>query len=139
MFLDAAVARRIVELSCPVHLVTTRPAVGVALAEGRVVTVLVVADDHDDDRSPTGGVGPYPPRVRLPGSDRAVLCDLGVEQVALFGGWVVTTGVFDADGPNAVRWQDASVPVLDVSSLYARAEAAIWSARAVLQQPEESR
>jgi hypothetical protein len=132
VFLDASVALRVVELSCPIHLVTVCvPPVGVALAEGRVVTVLVLshsagprlpASDADDEG--------------FPGSDRAVMCEPGPEQVAVWGGRVVTTGVFDVAGPGSVIWRNEAVPELDVSALYARAEAAIWAARATPKEQE---
>jgi hypothetical protein len=100
------------------------PAAGIALAEGEVVTVLRVGDGGapatvDEDGWPT------------PGADRAVLCDLGGERVALTGGTVVATGSFEEDaGLGGVVWRGRRAPELDVRALYARAEAATWAARA---------
>lgn len=152
VFLDASVALRVVELSRPIHVVTPDasgeaarlardagprpPPVGVALAEGRIVTVLVLCDADEPGAPRDDAPDDVSAQDRLPGSDRAVMCELGAEQVAVWGGRVVTTGAFDVAGPGAVRWQGRAVPVLDVSSLYARAEAAIWAARAMRREQE---
>ena len=128
------------------------PAVGLALARGVVVTVLDVggaallaetATGEDDEPAPDSAAPSTPLRSAfgdryragedwpMPGSDRAVLCDVGGEAVAISGGSVIATGAFDAalrgDG---VLWRGRRVPRLDVRALYARAEAAIWAARA---------
>ena len=65
-----------------------------------------------------------------------MLCVLGSVRVALTGGIVVATGVFDPlDGGGGVLWRGEPVPTLDVRALYARAETAIWAERAVSSRP----
>jgi hypothetical protein len=136
-FIPAGVARRLAALTAltPVPGVPP-PAVGIALAEGAVVTVLSLgggpassAPGHEpDDEWP------------VPGSDRAVLCDLGGLGVAITGGTVLATGVFDAvPDEDGVLWRGEPVPVLDVRALYAQAEAAIWAERAVSGPPQRRR
>src|SRR5262249_24022286 len=86
LFVPADVATRLSALSTVTHIAGVRdPALGIALAEGRVVTVLALADEAAKAEEPRGREG----RARfaidrpVPGSDRAVLCDLDGEIVAL--------------------------------------------------------
>lgn len=81
VFLDSSVVVHVVELTCPIQIVSTRPPhTGVALSDGRVLTVLVLSNPD------------APPRpASFPGADRAVLCDLSGERVALKGGEVVAS------------------------------------------------
>jgi len=113
------------------------PVTGIALARGAVVTVIDIgAISADRPAPPRDSEAPARrPGYRsgddwpLPGSERAVLCNLGSELVALSGGRVVATGTFDAT-EGGVMWQGELVPTLDVRALYAHAEQAIWTARA---------
>ena len=120
------------------------PVAGIALARGAVATVLDIGSAREEEApspphatSATSATSAAHPRRSyragddwpLPGSDSAVLCNLGGELVALAGGRVVATGTFDA-AEGGVLWRDALVPTLDVRALYARAEQAIWTARA---------
>jgi hypothetical protein len=113
------------------------PVSGIALTRGAVATVLDISSipggppppDRDSEapaRRPRYRSGDDWP---LPGSERAVLCNLAGELVALSGGRVVATGTFDAT-EGGVMWQGSVVPTLDVRALYAHAEQAIWTARA---------
>jgi hypothetical protein len=116
------------------------PAVGIALARGQVITVLDLADAHalrerDSARPHDRPEEDWP----MPGANRALLCTIGGELVAVTGGAVIATGTFDAlpvgDG---VMWRGKAAPRLDVRTLYVRAEAAIWAARAGARAPAES-
>jgi hypothetical protein len=129
-FISADVASRLVTLGAVTRVPGARPPVaGIALAEGAVVTVLEIG------RATPPSYRPGDDWV-VPGSDRAVLCDLGGHGVAITGGTVLTTGVFDADPEgDGVIWRGEAVPVLDVRALYAQAEAALWAERAVTSQP----
>jgi len=135
LFIPADVATRVASLTAltPVEGVRA-PAIGIALAGGEVVTVLrlgaAAAPAAFPGRAPSRHPRAYRPGDDwpIPGSDRAVLCHVGGDAVALTGGAVVATGVFDADD-GGVLWRGARVPTLDVRALYARAEAAIWAAR----------
>ena len=86
------------------------------------------AGEHAGVRRPYRAGEDWP----LPGSDRAVLCDVGGLSVAVTGGSILATGLFEAspDG-DGILWRGEHVPLLDVRDLYAHAEAAIWAARAV--------
>ncbi len=104
---------------------------GLALADGAVVTVLRLG------RAPVVVDGSREPMD--PGADRAVLCALGTFDVALVGGVVVATGLFETasdGGPDGqgVLLHGEVVPPLDVRALYAEAHAAIPAARAASRQ-----
>jgi hypothetical protein len=134
-FIPASVAARLTALTCLIDVPGARPpARGLALADGEVVTVLEVGKPPD-----AGVIAPrYLPDQEwpVPGSDRAVLCLIGGVRVALIGGLVVATGVFDAQSDGGgVLWRGEPVPTLDVRALYARAETAIWADRAVSSRP----
>jgi hypothetical protein len=137
-FIPAEVASRLASLSALTEVPGTRPpAKGIALADGEVVTVLELG------RPPPEGVSrpAYRPDDdwSVPGSDRAVLCELGGQEVAIIGGVVLATGMFDASlAEDGVFWRGELVPTLDVRALYARAETAIWAERAVSSRPSES-
>jgi hypothetical protein len=132
-FIPASVAARLTALTCAIDVPGARPpARGLALADGEVITVLELG------KRATAAPPPYLPGADwpVPGSDRAVLCVLGSVRVALTGGTVVATGVFDPiDGGGGVLWRGEPVPTLDVRALYARAETAIWAERAVSSRP----
>jgi len=136
LFIPVEVATRLASLTALTRVEGVRaPAVGIALAGGEVVTVLRLGAGAPPPEPPERAASRGQPRVYragddwpIPGSDRAVLCDVGGDAVALTGGSVVATGVFDAD-EGGVLWRGARVPTLDVRALYARAEAAIWAAR----------
>jgi hypothetical protein len=101
-----------------------RPAIGIALADGEVVTVFEIG-------SSAAASPMYRPGEdwSVPGCDRAVLCNVGGQRLALTGGTIVATGVFEGAG-EAVLWRGAEVPTLDVRALYRAAESAIWEDRA---------
>jgi hypothetical protein len=130
LFVPAEVVVRVTTLSARTPVLGARaPAVGIAMAEGEVVTVLEVGDGarRGSERPPSGEDWP------LPGSDNAILCDLGGERVALTGGTVLATGLFEAAGTHGdagVSFRGRTAAALDVRAVYARAEAAIWAARA---------
>lgn len=134
-FIPASVASRLTALTCAIDVPGARPpARGLALADGEVVTVLELGKRA----TPPPITPPYLPGADwpVPGSDRAVLCVLGSVRVALTGGTVVATGVFDPlDSGAGVLWRGEPVPTLDVRALYARAETAIWAERAVSSRP----
>ena len=126
-FVPASEAARLAALSTIVAVPGLRlPALGIALADGAVVTVLCL------------GAGAAPtPRYEpdeawpVPGAGRAVVCRLDGLEVALTGGTVLATGVFDAaPGGGGVLWRGEVAPVLDVRALYAQAETAVWADRA---------
>ncbi len=134
-FIPASIASRLTALTCAIDVPGARPpARGLALADGEVITVLELGKL----RPAVTAAPPYLPGAEwpVPGSDRAVLCVLGSVRVALTGGTVVATGVFDPlDGGGGVLWRGEAVPTLDVRALYARAETAIWAERAVSSRP----
>jgi len=121
VFLDSSIVLHVVELTCPIQIVSARPPhTGVALSDGRVLTVLMLVNPDA-----------VPRRVSFPGADRAVLCELSGERVALKGGEVIATGLFPPNRDDTgILWEDESVPELDLRALHAQAEAAIWAARA---------
>ncbi|MCC6555300.1 MAG: hypothetical protein IT372_20255 [Polyangiaceae bacterium] len=129
-FIPHEVARRVAALAAKTPVIGLEaPGWGVALADGEVVTVL----------SLTRGAASRPaPRLRwqpggdwpVPGAHHAILCDVGGTTVALTGGEIVATGIFEAAEGGGVMWRDAPAPPLDVAALHAQAEAAIWAARA---------
>ena len=132
-FIPASVASRLTALTCGIDVPGARPpARGLALADGEVVTVLELGKR-------AAAVAPsYRPGAEwpVPGSDRAVLCVLGSVRVALTGGTVVATGVFEPlEGGGGITWHGEPVLTLDVRALYVRAETAIWAERAVTSRP----
>lgn len=135
VFIPASVASRLTALTCVIDVPGAKaPVRGLALADGEVITVLELGKRP----VPSAAAPPYLPGADwpVPGSDRAVLCVLGSVRVALTGGTVVATGVFDPiEGGGGVLWRDEPVPTLDVRALYARAETAIWADRAVSSRP----
>jgi hypothetical protein len=137
VFIPASVASRLTALTCMIDVPGARPpARGLALADGEVITVLELGKRANT--RPSAPSLPYLPGAEwpVPGSDRAVLCVLGSVRVALTGGTVVATGVFDPlEGGGGVLWRGEAVPTLDVRALYARAETAIWAERAVSSRP----
>lgn len=124
-FVPVDVASRLAALSAIVPVPGARPPVlGIALADGAVVTVLRVGVAAAPGYEPDDA---WP----MPGAGRAVICRLGGLEVALTGGTVLATGLFDAaPGGDGVLWRGELVPVLDVRALYAQAEAAMWADRA---------
>lgn len=125
-FVPADVAARVVEIGAITPVPGAHPPVrGVALVGVEVVTVLALGDHVDEPRTSYEPAADWP----LPGADRAVLCHVGPQRVALVGATIVATGLFDVVG-DAVAWRNALVPTLDVRALYAQAEAAIWAGRA---------
>lgn len=157
-FVPADVARRLTTLSSLTPVPGARaPVMGIALADGAVVTVLRIPHDGEQRRdgeprrcspNPSGRDGAPPSRdsprpsregVRyepgedwiVPGADRALLCNVGGFDVALTGATVLATGIFDtAPDGQGVLWRSEVVPVIDVRALYAQAEAATWARRA---------
>jgi len=131
-FVPATVATRLAALGSLVPVPGAEPPVlGVALAEGAVVTVLRIGD-RDADRAAYRPDDAWP----VPGADRAVLCRVGGIDVALTGGTVLATGLFDAapEG-DGILWRGQMVPTLDVRALYGQAEAATWAGRAQSARP----
>jgi hypothetical protein len=144
-FVPANVVERIALLSAVTPVPGVRPpAVGIALADGEVVTVLELSFEVSLD--PTGVAAVSEPRAApppakgpayrpgsdwpVPGADRALICEVGGQRVAITGGTLVATGVFDADpGSDGIVWRGEIVPALDVRALWGLAEAAIWAAR----------
>lgn len=135
-FVPAETALRLAALTSLTEVPGAKPpVVGIALADGAIVTVL----DLGRALPPRASLLPPPPSSTrpsiddwpVPGANRAVLCTLGGLLVALTGGTVITTGLFQADpGDEGIFWRGELVPVLDVRALYAQAEAAIWADRA---------
>lgn len=129
-FVPSEVARRVAALSARTPVMGLEaPGWGIALADGIVVTVLSLAGEPDPCPAPRPRWEPdadWP----VPGAHHAILCDLNGTVVALTGGEIVATGLFEADEDGGVIWRDELAPALDVRALYAQAEAAIWAARA---------
>jgi hypothetical protein len=125
-FLPAEIAIRVAALGAIRRVPGLRlPALGIALADGEVVTVFEIG-------SSAAAPATYRPGEdwSVPGCDRAVLCDVGGQRLALTGGAIVATGVFEAGESGAVLWRGAEVPTIDVRALYRAAESAIWEDRA---------
>lgn len=121
-FIPAEVALRLSTLSALTEVPGTKPpAIGIALADGALVTVLGVGDAGP----PSNRQGDWP----LPGAKQAVICRLGGVEIAVVGGTVIATGLFEG-APNGVRYRGELATTLDVRALYAEAEAALWSTRA---------
>jgi hypothetical protein len=139
VFIPASVASRLTALTCVIDVPGAKPpARGLALADGEVITVLEIGKRSVAIANASEALPTYRPGADwpVPGSDRAVLCVVGSVRVALTGGTVVATGVFDPlDGGGGVLWRGEPVPTLDVRALYARAETAIWADRAVSSRP----
>jgi len=134
-FIPVDVALRLTPLSSLTEVPGTRPpAKGIALADVAVVTVLEIGKPSQaGSRRP-----PYQPGEDwpVPGADHAVLCAIGGQHVALTGGTVLATGLFDAhDTEDGVLWRGELVRTLDVRALHAQAETAIWTERAVSSRP----
>lgn len=131
-FVSADVARKVAPLAALTAVPGTRPPVaGMALVDGAVVTVLQLGNGVQRRSSYEPGAD-WP----LPGADRAVLCQVGGFDVAIAGGVVLATGVFDAaPGGEGVLWRGEVVPAIDVRAIYAQAEAAMWAERAVTTGP----
>lgn len=131
-FIPAAVASRVAALRSLVTVPGAPPQVlGVALADGAVVTVLRIGERRVDEPRYQAD-DPWP----VPGARRAVICHVGAVDVALSGGVVVATGVFDAAPVGeGILWRGQMVPELDVRALYAQAEAATWAGRAASVRP----
>jgi chemotaxis signal transduction protein len=113
-FISADVARRLTALLSVTPVPGSAPSVaGLALADGAVVTVLRIG-------RPAGTT-----KIQ-PGADRAVLCELRNYEVAVTGGVVLATGMFDAEPEGTgVVWRGEVVPLIDVGALYAEAHAAV--------------
>lgn len=129
VFLPVDVVREVTSLTHETRVPGALPPVtGVALAKGEVVTVLRLgaAEGAPAARWRPGEDWP------VPGGDRALLCEVRGERLAVTGGRVVATGLFDVvdeDDPRpAVRYRDRVVRELNVGALYAQVEAAIWAA-----------
>jgi hypothetical protein len=131
-FIPESVAVRLAALGSLVPVPGAAPPVlGIALADGAVVTVLRLGDadpetvsHHPEDEWP------------VPGARRAIVCKAFGIDVALTGGVVVATGLFDAaPGGDGIVWRGQMVPALDVCALYAQAEALTWTERAVTGRP----
>lgn len=131
-FVPAAVATRVAALGALVPVPGAPPPVlGIALAEGAVVTVLRLGERDAAPASMELDEG-WP----TPGARRAVICRVGAVDLALTGGVVVHAGVFDAAPEGeGILWRGQMVPVLDVGILYQQAESAIWAARAQSGRP----
>jgi hypothetical protein len=129
-FVPASTAVRLSALGSLVPLPAAPPPVaGIALAEGVVVTVLRLGELRAGAPPPEPG-DEWP----IPGAGRAVICKVGALEVALTGGTVVATGLFEA-APGGIVWRGQMVPTLDVRALYAQAEAATWAGRAASARP----
>jgi hypothetical protein len=136
-FVPAEVAKKVTALSSLTPVPGAGPSVlGLALAEGTVVTVLdVSALARAPAEGHASGSEEHPERPRgahdwiVPGADRALLCQLGSFDVALTGGLVVATGLFDAAADHGVVWHGEVVPLVDVRALYLHAEAATFALR----------
>ena len=95
------------------------PAMGLTLADDRVVTVLRAGNAVSDD---------------------LVLCDIDGVVVAIAGVRVLATGTFRvAEGDDRdVLWNDRVARHLDVRALYFEAEQAVWSARSHRQDARQT-
>lgn len=131
-FVPAAVATRVAALGAVVAVPGVPPPVlGIALAEGAVVTVLRLGERDAAPVSAELDEG-WP----VPGARRAVICRVGAVDLALTGGAVVHAGVFDAAPEGeGILWRGQMVPVLDVGAMYQQAESALWAGRAQSGRP----
>ena len=113
VFVPAAVASQVVQLGAITSVPgLPAPALGVALAEGRVVVVISIGVPGERSTGP------------------AIVCDVDGEAVAFVGGAMLAVGAFEADG-TGVRHGGAHVPELDARGLYAELEGTLWAARAL--------
>jgi hypothetical protein len=131
-FISADVVVRVTTLSALTPVVGLNPpAVGIALSDdGEVVTVLRLGGAPPDEVKPDGARGRFGELV-VKAADLAVLCRVKDQEVAIVGGTVIATGLFEAsDDDEDVFWDGLRVPALDVQALAARAEAASWVHRA---------
>jgi hypothetical protein len=129
-FVPAEVAKKVTALSSLTPVPGAGPSVlGLALADGAVVTVL----DVSGVAAAPAEAQTWPGMARdwiVPGADRALLCQLGGFDVALTGGLVVATGLFDAvPDDDGVLWHGELVPLVDVRALYLHAEATTFALR----------
>lgn len=110
VFVPADVARRVVHLG-PITRVPGMPwpGAGIAVAEGRLVTVLLVPEA----REPASGT-----------STIGVLCDVDGDVVALLADDV--SAALSASGDGA----DDEVETLDVRALHGELEGALWARKA---------
>jgi hypothetical protein len=86
------------------------PAVGIAMTEDRVVTVLSVGEEPGDE---------------------AIVCEVDGGWVALNGGRVLACGRFNevAEADDCIDWNGEVVESIDLAGLLVAAETAIWRAR----------
>jgi hypothetical protein len=125
-FLPAEIAVRVAALGAIRRVPGLRlPALGIALADGEVVTVFEIGNSAHAPAAYRPGED-----WSVPGCDRAVLCNVGGQRLALTGGTIVATGVFDSSPNGVVVWRGIEAPTLDIRALYRAAEAAIWEDRA---------
>jgi hypothetical protein len=89
-----------------------RPALGVALADGRVATVISLAS------------------ADAPAPSTAVLCEIDGDLVTFVADEVLAVGSFPTEA-GVVRYGAALVPDLDARGIYAELEGTLWAARAV--------
>jgi hypothetical protein len=108
---SASAASRVAQLG-PISPVAglPLPATGIAVADGRVVTVVKLGDDR--------------------GSRVAILCEVDGDPIALAGAAIVATGWFDP-APGGVVHAGALVQELDVRAIYGELESALWASRAL--------
>ncbi len=87
------------------------PAVGLSLADDRIVTVLEIGNEKVSD---------------------LLVCRVDGNWVGLGGGRVMASGFFPSSPivANGVLWNTEHITPLDVKSLYASAEESIWKGRA---------
>ncbi len=141
VFIPSPVAREVTDLTAVTPIVgAAPPVVGIALAHGEVVTVLELGLDEPDAVAsrPPDAAGPPPKRRSwragqdwpTPGARRAVVCGVDGDAIAIIGGEVIATGLFDAAPQgDGVVWRGAVAPPLDLEALVARCRRAIWDAR----------
>jgi hypothetical protein len=135
-FIPADVALRVAVLSAMTPVIGLKaPGLGLALADSEVVTVLSLLEGPGARRAaaPATQRPRYDPGAEwpVPGARHAIICHVAGTSVALVGGTIVATGLFGTSERGEVLWRGEPVAALDVSALYAQAEAAIWAARAV--------
>jgi hypothetical protein len=91
------------------------PAVGIAVADDRVATVISVGEE--------------------PGGE-AIVCEVDGGWVALMGARVLATGRFDesVDFGDCIEWEGETVETIDLRGLMIAAETAIWRARGAREE-----
>ena len=111
VFVSANVAARVAQLG-PLSKVAglPSPAAGIAVADGRVVTVVRLGDDR--------------------ASRVAVLCEVDGDLLALAGTTIVATGWFEP-AQGGVLHDGARIAELDVRGIYGELESALWASRAL--------